>query len=85
MPGVSEPRSEHEPFGDATGTLEATESRFECDLCGKSFRGAPGGSGLFMWTRGGEIRTEEPPLCKSCALKLTLGAFAIYDDGGGEE
>ena len=38
-----------------------------------------------MWSRGGEIRTEEPPLCKSCALKLTLGAFAIYEEDGGEE
>ncbi len=68
---------------DAEGSEETT--RFICDLCGKTFTGLPGGSGLFMWTRGGEVRTEEPPLCRTCAVKLTLGAFSVYEIEGEDE
>ena len=84
---VPEPR----PVADLNASSESAEldtedaSRFVCDLCGKAFRGAPGGSGLFMWARGNEIRTEEPPLCKACATKLTLGAYAAYYDDGADE
>ena len=67
--------------------LPATEEApsFVCDLCGKTFQGPPEGSGLFMWTRGDEVRTEEPPLCAKCASKLTLRALAAYADDGGDE
>jgi hypothetical protein len=59
--------------------------KFVCDFCSKTFRGAPGGSGLFMWARGEEIRTEEPPLCRRCATKLTLRAMAGSLDNDSEE
>lgn len=58
---------------------------FVCDLCGKRFEGTPGGSGLFMWTRGGEVRTEEPPLCEVCANKITLRALCDFEQDAGEE
>lgn len=69
-----------------SSSQEATDpAGYVCDLCGKSCHGLPGGSGLFMWTRGSEVRVEEPPLCKACAAKLTLRAYAIFEDDGGDE
>ena len=47
----------------------------ECDMCGKEFEGAPAGSGLLLWTRGEEVRYEEPPLCEHCSQKLIMGAL----------
>jgi len=58
---------------------------FDCDVCGKGFDGEPSGSGLFIWTRGDEVRYEEPPLCEECANKVTLGALVAYDDEEEEE
>ncbi len=57
-----------------------------CDLCGELIVGPPGGSGLFVWTRGTEVRYDEPPLCEDCARRLTVGALAKWsledeDDG----
>ena len=56
---------------------------FDCDLCGETFDGPPAGSGLFLWTRGTEIRFEEPPLCEECAGRVTVGAlfqWALEDE-----
>ena len=84
LSGVPEPRPQ--PVVDVSHPPEATEERcFVCDLCGKTFNGLPEGSGLFMWTRGNEVRMEEPPLCRGCASRLVLGAFHVYQDGSGEE
>jgi hypothetical protein len=52
---------------------------YECDQCGCSFEGDPAGSGLLVWTRGDEVRREEPPLCKACAERLTVGALLKWD------
>ena len=59
------------------------KQQFECDLCGESFEGQPAGSGLLLWTRGTEVRYEEPPLCEACAQKVTAGAlfqWALEDE-----
>lgn len=48
---------------------------YECDACGKTFEGTPGGAGLLVWTRGSEVRYEEPPLCDECASEITIGAL----------
>ena len=68
---------------------ESAESRpvrgYECDCCGERFDGEPAGSGLFIWSRGEEIRYEEPPLCESCASKVTLGALLRWEDEEEEE
>ena len=45
-----------------------------CDSCGEVIEGKPAGSGLFLWTRGEEVRYEEPPLCDSCAPAIAFGA-----------
>ena len=48
---------------------------FHCDSCGRTFAGEPGGAGLFVWTRGDEVRYEEPPLCDNCAYEISIGAL----------
>jgi hypothetical protein len=52
--------------------------QYLCDGCGKTFEGPPGGSGLFVWTRGDETRFEEPPLCDRCATRITVGALTKW-------
>ena len=81
---MPEPRPE--PIVNVSFPPEAAEERcFVCDLCGETFSGLPEGSGLFMWTRGSEVRVEEPPLCRGCAARLVLGAFHVYQDDSSEE
>ena len=52
---------------------------FECDACGKSVEGEPSGHGLYVWTRGDEVRYEEPPLCARCANAIGLVALAQWE------
>jgi len=49
------------------------ERALSCDACGEEIEGAPAGSGLFLWTRGEEVRFEEPPLCERCAYAIAVG------------
>ena len=58
---------------------------FECDACEKWFEGEPFGAGLFLWTRGDEVRYEEPPLCEGCASEITVGALMKWDAEDEEE
>ncbi len=64
---------EVEPASTDAGALE-----HECDACGKRFAGPPPGSGLLVWTRGDEVRYEEPPLCESCAEKVATRAMMMF-------
>jgi hypothetical protein len=48
---------------------------YHCDNCGRLYPGEPGGAGLFIWTRGDEVRYEEPPLCDRCAYEINIGAL----------
>ncbi len=59
------------------GQLAATRApeppkgpHFQCDHCEEWFEGRPAASGLFLWTRAGETRFEEPPLCERCAERM---------------
>ncbi len=52
---------------------------YECDACGKKFAGEPAGHGLYIWTRGDEVRYEEPPLCDGCAQAIGLAAMAQWE------
>jgi hypothetical protein len=52
---------------------------YDCDVCGEHFEGDPASSGLFMWTRGDEVRFEEPPLCEACADSVTRGALTRWE------
>ena len=72
---------------DAAPPASGTPERrgFECDACGKWIDGEPGGAGLFVWTRGDEVRYEEPPLCEDCASEITVGALLRWDTEEEEE
>jgi hypothetical protein len=75
-----------EPEQAAPGAdVDAAPRRYECDACGNSFDGEPAGAGLFLWTRGEEIRYEEPPLCEQCASRITVGALLKWDTEDEEE
>jgi hypothetical protein len=52
---------------------------FVCDVCGRTLDGMPAGSGLFIWTRGEEVRYEDPPLCEECAPRVTVAALGFWD------
>lgn len=57
-----------------------------CNLCDDAIEGQASASGLFMWTRGDDVRFEEPPLCPECASTIAVTAFVRWscDDGGWE-
>ena len=63
-----------DPTRSSDQKAPAVEQAYECDACGGSFEGRPAASGLFIWTRGAEVRYEQPPLCPKCAAKLSSGA-----------
>ena len=52
---------------------------YDCDVCGSFFEGEQGGAGLLVWTRGEEVRYEEPPLCEECAMRVTVGALMRWE------
>jgi pyruvate/2-oxoacid:ferredoxin oxidoreductase beta subunit len=54
-------------------------------MCGEHFAGEPAGSGLFMWSRGDELRFEEPPLCEGCGQNVTLDALTRWEAEEEEE
>lgn len=70
------------PIGDilpsASWETPTSTETFVCDLCEETFNGKAEGSGLLLWTRGSELRYEEPPLCKNCGDKLLLGALSQW-------
>ncbi len=47
-------------------------------MCGDLFTGPPAGAGLFIWTRGDEVRYEEPPLCETCGSEIALSAALMW-------
>jgi len=64
---------------DVAPSAPAPAPGYDCDMCGEHFEGEPAGSGLFMWTRGDEVRIEEPPLCEVCAQNVTLDALTRWE------
>jgi hypothetical protein len=72
-----------------TATHEAlfAEEPPRCDACGvrldevdETDEGyAVAGSGLYVSTRGSEVRYEEPPLCPSCAAAVGMSALARWE------
>ncbi len=54
----------------------ATELR--CDVCNEPIEGEPAGRGLYMWTRGDEVRFEEPALCARCSTAIGVSALAAW-------
>jgi hypothetical protein len=82
-PSVERTEPEHHAVRSASEMRGV--KKYECDSCSGEFEGEPAGSGLFIWSRGDEVRYEEPPLCQECASKITLGALMSFGDDEEEE
>jgi len=68
-------------FADSALRLRGNESdavEDECDACGMTLTEEPAGRGLYIWTRGEEVRYEEPPLCARCATAIGVTALALF-------
>ena len=84
-PLVSVDRLDSEASNPVRSSEPRTERGFDCDVCAEHFDGEPAGSGLFIWSRGTEVRYEQPPLCEECASKVTLGALLRWESEEEEE
>jgi hypothetical protein len=77
----------------AIGTHRALfqgEGERRCDLCDAiistlSSDANDCGSGLYVWTRGTEVRYEEPPLCGTCGPAIALSAMRRWEEEDEEE
>jgi hypothetical protein len=73
-------------IADAALTAKsATERAPHCDACDEPIEGEAGGHGLFLWSRGEEMRVEEPPLCVQCATAITataLSGWSVEEEEG---
>lgn len=63
---------------------EVSRDASRCDVCGEAIEQddegyAVGGHGLYLWTRGDEVRYEEPPLCAQCGTAIGVMALAQWD------
>ena len=64
------------------------EGERRCDLCDVRLSrdtSDDGGSGLYVWTRGGEVRYEEPPLCRRCGAAVAMAALRSFEGEDDEE
>jgi hypothetical protein len=85
-PPLSQP---HHPVSGVSCGHEALfdegDAANRCDVCGQIVEEDSGdgpalpGSALYVWTRGDEVRREEPPLCPSCAAALGLSALGRWE------
>ncbi|WP_394849094.1 hypothetical protein LZC95_16790 [Pendulispora brunnea] len=87
IPTATRPQKLH----SATHTVlfeEVAGESTRCDVCNQILSGAEdtdpdgyavGGSGLYLWTRGDEVRYEEPPLCGRCGTAIGVMALAQWD------
>jgi hypothetical protein len=49
-----------------------------CSSCDESLFGRPATSGLLMWSRGDEVRFDEPLLCGACATTIGITAMTRW-------
>ncbi len=75
----SVPPSPHLIIASVQATTRAKERVF-CDVCGAEIEGEPAGKGLLLWSRGEEVRTEEPALCRACAPAITAAGGMMWVD-----
>lgn len=59
-----------------------------CDVCGDALKASTQGDdegydvegrGLYVWTRGEERRSQEPPLCSACAAAIGVSALSRWE------
>lgn len=90
VPRVSSP--EQPPASRSAFAVLGHEALFEespepmaCDVCGAEVGEDSGegpavpGQGLYLWSRGEEMRREEVPLCDACAAALGVTALARWE------
>jgi hypothetical protein len=70
---------------------EAARER-RCDVCECAVSARPtdddtmpSGAGLYVWTRGDEVRYEERPLCPSCGAALGMAQVRRWEIEDDEE
>jgi len=72
---------------EALFVADATEAS-RCDVCGDEVPEedhadetgyAVSGRGLYVWSRGEDVRYEEPPLCPACAVAVGVSAMARWE------
>jgi hypothetical protein len=64
-------------FADASLARERDEAgrrELRCDACDRKIEGEAEGRGLFLSTRGAEVRFDEPALCATCATAIGVRA-----------
>lgn len=63
-------------FADAAlaRARDSSSRDVRCDACDQVIEGEPAGAGLFLTTRGDEVRFDEPVLCEACATAIGLRA-----------
>ncbi len=49
-----------------------------CDVCEQLIDGEVRTTGLMMWTRGDDVRYDEPPLCEVCASGIAVSAWTRW-------
>jgi hypothetical protein len=66
--------------------LFARREEVRCDACDTPLAGddeerthGPPGAGVYMWSRGGDVRFEPVPLCPSCASAIGVTALARWE------
>jgi hypothetical protein len=79
--------SHHVLFEDAAKNADAGAER--CDACGVALRPtdllgddegfAIAGRGVYISTRGDEVRYEDAPLCPACASAIGMSALARWE------
>ena len=70
-------------FATQREAREAAE--LACHACDTPLKGEPAGRGLLMWSRGDELRFEEPALCGKCAMAIGITALATWSADEEEE
>jgi predicted RNA-binding Zn-ribbon protein involved in translation (DUF1610 family) len=68
------------------GAVSAQADEPRCDACGAALPPAEDddgfdlpGHGVYVWTRGEEVRFEKVPLCASCASAIGVTALARWE------
>lgn len=64
---------------DAGAALDEPHEVLRCDVCDQLIEGNPAGQGVYLWSRGDEVRYEPAPLCTSCATAIGLAAIGAHE------
>ena len=51
-----------------------------CDSCDRLIDGEPGGQGVYLQSRGGEVWLEPVPLCRDCATAIGVAVRDLEEE-----